>query len=139
MWQTLYSALTARAGMYIGYLAPIIYLAGLVAYLVKRKQARKKHLGAGDLFTVLALLLVSLDFVYYGYLFFTQTGKLLQPNHLFLKYAGGGFLWVWIIGYCYRMYFAPQAAGSKLKDRYMQLVWVAVSCVVLGVIGFVMS
>ncbi len=139
MWQTLYSALTARAGMYFCYLAPIIYLAGLVAYIVKRKQARRKRLGTGDLFTILALLLVSSDFVYYGYLFFTHTGKLLQPSHLFLKYAGGGVLWVWILGYCYRMYFAPQAAGSKLKSRYMQLVWVAVGCIVLGVVGIAMS
>ena len=139
MWQTLYSALTAHAGMYICYLVPIVYLVGLVVHIITGKQAKNKHLGTGDVLTILALLLVSLDFLYYGYLFFTHTGRLLQPNHLLLKYAGGGVLWVWIIAYCYQMYFARHAAGAKLKARYMQLVWVAVGSVVLGGVGIAIS
>lgn len=139
MWQTLYSALTARAGMYICYLVPIAYLIGIVAHVLRGKQVQHQRLNPGDLLTILALLLVSVDFGYYGYLFFTHTGRLLQPNHLFLKYIGGGALWVWIMGYCYQMYFARQAAGEKLKSRYMQVVWVAVGSLVLGGVGIAIS
>ena len=139
MGQTLYSALTARAGMYVCYLVPIAYLAGIMVHIIQEKQVQHKRLGAGDVVTILALLLVSLDFVYYGYLFFTHTGRLLPPNHLLVKYVGGGILWVWILGYCYQMYFARQAAGNKLKSRYMQLVWVVIGSLVLGGVGIAMS
>lgn len=139
MWSTLYSVLTARAGMYICYLAPIIYLIGVVAHIVKGKQTQQKRLGIGDVLTILALVLISVDFGYYGYLFFSHTGKLLQPNHLFFKYVGGGLLWVWILGYCYQMYFASKAAGDRLKARYMQLIWVLVGSLVLGGVGILIS
>lgn len=139
MWQALYSALTEHAGMYICYLVPIIYLISLVTSIVKGKQAQQKRLGAGDVLAILALLLISLDFGYYGYLFFSRTGRLLPPNILFLKYAGGGLLWIWIIGYCYRMYFTSKAAGDRLKARYMQLVWVLVGTLILGGVGIIVS
>jgi len=139
MWQTLYSTLTARAGMYICYLVPILYLIGIVVHIVKGKQAQQQRLGAGDLITILALLLVSLDFLYYVYLFFSRTGKLLQPNYLFLKYVAGGVLWIWIIGYIYQMYFTSKAAGGHLKSRYMQLVWVLIGSLILGGVGIMIS
>jgi hypothetical protein len=139
MWQALYSALTTRAGMYICYLVPISYLFWVLLAILKGKRAQQKRLGPGDIFAIMALILVSIDFVYYVYLFFSHTGTLLPPRHLFLKYVVGGLLWLWIFGYIYTRYFAPKAAGSHLKSRYMQLLWVLLGSVVLGGIGVMIS
>ena len=134
-----YTALTARAGMYICYLVPLVYLYAILAHVLKEKRTHQNRIGSGDVVTVLALILVSIDFLYYLYLFFSRTGTLLGPNLLFLKYTVGGVLWLWIIGYSYRMYFAPTSAGAHLKSRYLQLLWVIIGTCVVGGIGILIS
>jgi hypothetical protein len=139
MGHALYTALTARAGMYICYLVPLVYLYVILAHILKEKRTQQKRISSGDIVTILALILVSLDFLYYLYLFFSRTGRLLGPNLLFLKYTVGGVLWLWIIGYSYLMYFAPKAAGANLKSRYLQLLGVVIGTCILGGIGILIS
>lgn len=139
MGHTVYTALTARAGMYICYLVPLVYLYAILARILREKRTQQKRIGSGDVITILALILVSVDFLYFLYLFFSRTGRLLGPNLLFLKYTVGGVLWLWIIGYIYRMYFAPKAAGASLKSRYLQLLGVVIGTCVLGGIGILIS
>ena len=139
MGQAVYTALTARAGMYIFYLVPLVYLYVIWIHILRGKRAQQLRIGSGDAITILALILVSIDFLYYLYLFFSHTGSLLEPKLLFLKYVGGGILWLWIIGYSYYMYFTPKAAGTHLKTRYLQLMWVVIGSCVLGGIGILIS
>lgn len=139
MGYAVYTALTARAGMYICYLVPLVYLYAILIRILKGKRVQKKRIGSSDVVTILALILVSADFLYYFYLFFSHTGRLLEPQMLFLKYIVGGVLWLWIIGYTYRMYFAPKAAGASLKSRYLQLLGVVLGTCILGGIGILIS
>lgn len=139
MWQSIYAMFTTHAGMYIGYLIPISYLIWLVVRIVREKQAQNGHLGPGDLLALLGLLLVTVDFVYYGYLFFSGTGKLLPPTHLLLKYTGGTLIWGWILAYCYQHYFTRKAAGTQQKARYAQILWVVIGTLVLGSVGIAIS
>lgn len=139
MWQSLYTILTTREGMYIAYAVPIGYCLMIVGKAVLAKRAGHGRLGLGDMITLIALLLIALDFVYYLYLFVSHTGRLLPARYLFPKYVGGGVLWIWVAGYLYLTHLAPQRAGEQGKSRYIQLVGMVVGTAVLGMVGVLIS
>lgn len=139
MWQPLYTILTTREGMYIAYVVPIVYCFVMVFNAVSSKRTAQIRIGIGDVGTRIALSLISLDFIYYLYLFLTHTGKLLPARYLFPKYVAGGLLWLWVGGYMYRRYFAPQRAGAQMKSRYLELVGIAGGTLVIGIVGMFIS
>lgn len=139
MLQPVYSALTSHEGMYLCYLIPIIYFVFILFKVLSSKQDIQKRPGVGDVIAIIALVLISLDFLYYVYLFFSKTGKLLPSSALFLKYTGGGVLWLWVIGYTYVKHFTRKVSGDQLKARYLNLVWMIVGSIALGIVGAVIS
>lgn len=139
MWQALYTMLTTREGMYIAYAAPIGYCLVISGKTLLSKRAGHVRLGIGDVISLIALLLITLDFVYYLYLFFSHTGRLLPAQYLFPKYVGGAVLWLWVAGYLYLTHLAPQQAGQQIKSRYLEIVGIAAGTVVLGMVGILIS
>lgn len=139
MWQSLYTILTTREGMYIAYAVPIGYCLMIVGNALLTKRAARVRPGLGDTITLIALLLIALDFVYYLYLFFSHTGKLLPARYLFPKYVGGGVLWVWVAAYLYLTHFAPQRAGAQVKSRYIRLAGMMTGTAILGLMGILIS
>jgi hypothetical protein len=125
--------------MYICYVAPIGYFIFVALNVLGAKRAEQKRIRIGDIITLLALLFITGDFLYYIYLFFTKTGTLLPPHLLFLKYTGGGLLWLWVLGYTYIRHLAPHIAGIHFRARLLHLTWMIVSSLVLGLVGIVIS
>lgn len=139
MWQPIYAMFTAREGMYICYVVPIGYFMLVAFNVLGAKRAERKRIGIGDMITLLALLLITADFLYYIYLFFTKTGTLLPPNLLFLKYTGGGALWLWVFWYSYTTHFTPHIAGIHFRARLRQLAWMLLGSLALGGVGILIS
>ena len=139
MWQPIYTLFTAREGMYICYVVPIGYFALVAFNVFGTKRAEKERLRIGDIITLLALLLITVDFFYYLYLFFTGTGTLLSPKLLLLKYTGGGLLWLWVFWYSFTKHLSPHVAGIHFRARLVQFTWMLVGSLVVGVVGMLIS
>lgn len=139
MWQQLYNAFTTYEGVYISYLAPISYFAAIVFIVISSRRTLHNRIRSKDLIAAVAMVLISLDFLYYLYLFLTKTGELLPPQHLFIKYAVGFFLWIWILWYSYEGHFTRRVAGEHFKSRCARLIWVCVGSLVLGFVGIAIS
>jgi hypothetical protein len=125
--------------MYICYVAPIGYFILVALNVLGAKRAEQKRIRIGDIITLLALLFITVDFLYYIYLFFTKTGTLLPPNLLFFKYTGGGVLWLWVFGYTYLAHLAPHVAGIHFRSRLFHLTWMIAASLVLGLVGILIS
>lgn len=139
MWQSIYAVLTTYEGIYIFYLLPIVYFMTIVYNVISSRRREHHRIGIRDLTVVAAILLISLDFIHYLYLFLTHTGKLLPSHYLLPKYAVGCLLWLWIFWYSYEKYFARHVAGEQFKARYINLLWVSGGSLVLACVGVMLS
>ena len=139
MGQQLYKVFTTYEGMYIFYLIPIVYFLTIVFRTVYSQTRLHKQIGARGVIAAVAILLIFLDFVYYLYLFLSKTGKILPSNILFVKYAVGFFLWIWVLWYSYKVYFARHVAGEQFTKRRATLIALCVGSIVLGIVGIVVS
>lgn len=135
----MYRILTTYEGLYIFYAVPIVFFIIIVRRIISSFRSSGKRIGIGEVMAVAALGLLTLDFIYYLYLFFTKTGELLPPLHLLLKYTGGFLLWLWIVWHSYKKYFSRRVAGEQFMARWKQVIWVAVGSGVLAIIGIMIS
>ncbi|MBD3306867.1 hypothetical protein GF339_10600 [candidate division KSB3 bacterium] len=139
MWQPLYTALTAYEGMYIGYLAPVVYFTVLTVRTIGSRRARHHRLTLRDITVAIGLILIILDFLNYLYLLLTNTGELLPPAYLFPKYVLGLLVWLWVVWYSYQGYFARRAAGDQFRKRRNSLLWLVIATAVLAGVGIAIS
>ena len=139
MWRQLYHVFTIREGIYLGYLVPIVYGAIIVWRVINTKRSLPKRPGVKDILTAIMLLALAADFINYLYLFSTNTGQLLAPNALFVKYTLGGGLWLWIAWYSYEGYFTRRAAGERVRTRRIALIWACAGALILSCIGGLLS
>ena len=139
MWQQLYTVFTTYEGMYIFYLIPIVYFVTIVFKTVYPKIRLQTPIGVHGIIAAVAISLISLDFVYYLYLFLSGTGKPLPETWLLVKYMIGFFLWLWVFWYSYKVYFARHVAGKHFTTRRVTLVGLCIGSLVLGIVGIAIS
>ncbi|PIE32181.1 hypothetical protein CSA56_16365 [candidate division KSB3 bacterium] len=139
MLPQLYNALTTYEGMYVFYLIPIVYFLVIVVNSLYSCITQKKSIGFQEIVALLAILIICADFIRYLYLFLSGTGKLLQPTGLFVKYAIGFLIWLWVIGYSYNVYFSRQTAGQFFNRRVTIMAILFVGSLVLGGIVIALS
>lgn len=139
MWQLLYKALIAYEGVYLFYLAPIIYFLIIVFNVFSSKRPFLQRMSSQDVITALAIGFITLDFMNYTYQFLQKTGALLQSQHLLIKYTIGLLIWIWIFWYSYKNYLAYHIAGKQFSKRWTGLVLMCVSSLVLAVVGIMIS
>jgi hypothetical protein len=139
MWQLLYKALIAYEGVYLFYLAPIIYFLIIVFNVFSSKRPFLQHMSSQDVITALAIGFITLDFMKYAYLFFTETTGPLSSQHLLIKYTIGSLIWIWIFWYSYKNYLAYHIAGKQFNKRWTGLVLMCVGSFALAVVGIMIS
>lgn len=139
MWQLLYKAFIAYEGVYLFYLLPIIYFILIVFRVLSSKRLLRQRMSGQDVITVFAIGLITLDFMNYGYQFFTKTGEFLQSQYLLIKYAIGFLIWIWIFWYSYKNYLAYHIAGKQFSKRWTGLVLMCVGSFTLAVVGIMIS
>lgn len=139
MWRQCYLALTTYQGMYLCYLAPIVYFFILIGKLLSHGVKRHAFIGVKDFSAGAAIGLIALDFARYLYLFWTHTGRILPFPFLIVKYAVGGLLWGWVFWYCYEHYLNRRAAGAAFTKRWTILLGCCAAGLLLAVIGSAMS
>jgi hypothetical protein len=139
MWQYVYRGLTVYAGMYLCYLLPIGYSIVIFYAVLSSKLRRGERLRGYDLLVAIALMLVSVDFARYLYLWLTHTGRLLPSMPLVIKYVVGGCLWLGIGWYAYTFYFCRRTAGELFGSRRMTLIGICVGSLILTLIGMIAS
>lgn len=110
MLQAIYKALTSHVGMYLCYILPIVYFLIIIAKSVLSRMKKQGGVGAKGLAAIAAIAVIALDFIHFVYLFFSGTGVLLPPGMLFLKYAVGFLMWLWVLWYSYEVHFALRTA-----------------------------
>lgn len=135
MLSQLYHVFTTYEGMYLCYVIPIVYFLGVVFTTLLTNRKLRKHAGMDGMVAAIAMIVITVDFVNYLYLFFTKTGKLLPPNFLYLKYLIGLVFWLWVLVYCYRAYFSRQAAGKLFRQRLLLFGLVIVMGMILAGLG----
>ena len=139
MWQLLYKALIAYEGVYLFYLAPIIYFLIIMFNVFSSKRPFIQRIRSQDVITAFAIGFITLDFMKYAYLFFTETRELLSSQHLLIKYTVGFLIWIWIFWYSYKNYLAYHIAGKQFSKRWTGLVLMCVGSFALAVIGIMIS
>ena len=135
MLSQLYHVFTTYEGMYLCYMIPIVYFLGVVFTTLLTNRKLRKHAGMAGMLAAIAMIVITVDFVNYLYLFLTNTGKLLPPNLLYLKYLIGLGFWLWVLVYCYRAYFSRQAAGKLFRQRLLLFGLVIVMGMILAGLG----
>lgn len=135
MWKELYMALTAREGVYICYLVPILYVGRVISTIAVSRFKTYGRFRWQDGAAVGAILLIALDFIRYLFLLLTHTGRILPFSLFLVKYAVGLGLWGWCLWYCYVGYFSRRAAREQFSRRWMHLVFVGVEILILILIG----
>ncbi|PID59064.1 hypothetical protein CSB45_01260 [candidate division KSB3 bacterium] len=106
MVYAIYKALTDHVGIYLGYIIPIVYVLSIVMKTVVSQMKTLKKVRIKDFAAVAAIAVIILDFMRFVYLFSTGTGRLLPPGILFVKYAVGGVVWLWLLWYSYEIPFS---------------------------------
>ena len=114
MLQSVYGILTSHVGMYLGYVIPIGYFLIIVAKSVALRMKKQEGVGAKGLAAIAAIAVITLDFIRFVYLFFSGTGVLMPPGMLFVKYALGFLMWLWVLWYSfdlrYEVHFSRRTA-----------------------------
>ncbi len=132
-----YRALTKNVSVYLFYVVPIAYFTSIIIRLIYYKLKYDKRLAFRDVMAAATMLVIVVDYVNFLYLFITETGKVLPPSAIYIKYTFGFLLWAWMFWYSYRVHLKRSLTKEYLKKHRVVIAWILSMLIILAVIVLV--